>query len=196
MSKGKAAKTKLLDYFVQHVGKVVDKEELQEVAGISEWARRVRELRVEDGYPILSHNDRADLKPGEYILVSTNPGPRFARGVSAAQRAKILLRNGYTCQVCGAGAGDPNPLDPTKTLRLHVDHVVPVSKGGTDDDSNLRVLCSACNEGRKDLQVPVSQQMLNVLQTVRIAPRDVQVEVLKRLAEKFGVKVTWSDIDA
>ena len=182
MSKGKAAKTKLLDYFVQNVGMVVDKEDLQKVAGISEWARRVRELRVEDGYPILSHNDRADLKPGEYILV--------------AQRARILLRNGYTCQVCGSGAGDPHPLDPTRPLRLHVDHVVPVSKGGTDDDSNLRVLCSACNEGRKDLQVPVSQQMLNVLQTVRIAPRDVQVEVLKRLAEKFGIKVTWSDIDA
>lgn len=193
MSKGKAAKKKLLDYFVENVGRVVDKEELQEVAGISEWARRVRELRVEDGYSILSHNDRADLKPGEYILVSKNPSPTFGRGVTATQRARILLRNGYTCQICGSGAGDPHPLDPTKKLRLHIDHIVPVSQGGTDEDSNLRVLCSACNEGRKDLQVPVPKQMLNVLQSVRIAPRDVQMEVLKKLAEKFNVSLQWPE---
>jgi hypothetical protein len=193
MAKGRAAKTKLLAYFVANVGKVVGKKELQEVAGISEWARRVRELRVEDGYPILSHNDRAGLRPGQYILTSKNPSPTFGRGVTAPQRARILLRNGYTCQVCGSGAGDPHPLDPTKKLRLHIDHVVPVSKGGTDDDSNLRVLCSACNEGRKDLEVPVPKQMLNVLQSVRIAARDVQLEVLKKLAEKFGVRLEWPE---
>jgi len=193
MARDKAAKTKLLTYFIQNVGKVLVKEELQRVAGISEWARRVRELRDEDGYPILSHNDRADLKPGNYILVSKNPNPKFGRGVTAQQRARILLRNGYTCQICGSGAGDPHPLDPAKKLRLHIDHIVPVSQGGTDDDSNLRVLCSACNEGRKDLQVPVSKQMLNVLQSVRIASRDVQIEVLKKLADKFNVSLRWPE---
>lgn len=191
MAKEKAARTKLREFFLQNVGRVVNAEELRRVAGISEWARRVRELRIDEGYQILSHNDRASLKPGQYILASAEPKPSFGKGVSASQRARILLRNGYTCQVCGAAAGDPHPLDSSRTVRLHIDHIIPKSKGGTDEDSNLRTLCSACNEGRKDLQVPVSQQMKNVLQTVRLAPRDIQVELLKKLADKFHAKIEW-----
>jgi site-specific DNA-methyltransferase (cytosine-N4-specific) len=36
--------------------------------GAVEWARRVRELRNEDGYQILSHKDRASLKPNQYLM--------------------------------------------------------------------------------------------------------------------------------
>jgi biotin operon repressor len=63
------AKARLLAYLTANVGRVVASEELREIAGISEWARRVRELR-DDGYPIETHNDRSALRPGEYILVS------------------------------------------------------------------------------------------------------------------------------
>ena len=42
------------------------------MAGIGEWARRVRELRAE-GYDIGSDETRRDLKPGEYLLVSIAP---------------------------------------------------------------------------------------------------------------------------
>ena len=190
MSRRKSARAKILEFFLKNVGKVVNDKQLREVAGISEWARRVRELRAE-GYQIYSHHDRAKLKPGEYILESPEPKPHFGRGVSASQRAKILLRNGYTCQVCGATAGDDHPLDESRKVRLHVDHIVPFSKGGSDEDSNLRVLCSACNEGRKDLLVPIEKQELNVLQVVRVAPRTVQKKLLDVLAAKFGVTLSW-----
>lgn len=60
-----SARDKIRDYFLKNVGKVLEGEKLRKVAGdISEWARRVRELRDEEGYQILSHNDRSDLKPG------------------------------------------------------------------------------------------------------------------------------------
>lgn len=59
------ARGKLRAYFMANIGRVMDSDELRIVAGNqSEWARRVRELRTEEGYLILTHNDRSELKPG------------------------------------------------------------------------------------------------------------------------------------
>ena len=51
-------------------------------------------------------------------------------------RYSILKRDNFTCQYCGRKA--PNVV-------LEVDHTVPVSKGGTDDPSNLKAICFECN---------------------------------------------------
>ncbi|MEQ9467061.1 MAG: hypothetical protein RLN88_06580 [Ekhidna sp.] len=64
----KGARAKLREFFLENIGKKLDSNTLREVAGISEWARRVRELRNEEGLDILTHNDRSDLKPGELHL--------------------------------------------------------------------------------------------------------------------------------
>ena len=77
------ARDKLREYFLAHLGQVLDSDTLREVAGISEWARRVRELRNEEGYQILTHHDRSDLKPGQYILENPKPQPAFAREISS-----------------------------------------------------------------------------------------------------------------
>lgn len=67
-----SARDKLRAYFLANVGEVLNSTQLRRASGnISEWARRVRELRDEEGFNILSHNDRSDLKPGQYILVDT-----------------------------------------------------------------------------------------------------------------------------
>jgi len=63
--KGHGAKSKLRVHFLANLGRVMDSEELKAVAdGKSEWARRIRELRDEEGYQILTHNDLSELKPG------------------------------------------------------------------------------------------------------------------------------------
>ncbi len=62
------SRAKLRMYFLEHIGEVLESETLRNVAGTSEWARRVRELRNEEGYQILTHNDRSELKPGQYLL--------------------------------------------------------------------------------------------------------------------------------
>lgn len=64
-----SAKSKIKAFLRGNVGVVVDNKQLNDVAGITEWARRVRELRDEEGWPILTHHDRDDLKPGQYVLV-------------------------------------------------------------------------------------------------------------------------------
>ena len=151
MEKGSGARSKLRIFFLRHLGEIIDSDTLRSVAGVSEWARRIRELRNEEGYQILTHNDRSDLKPGQYILENPTPQPAFAREISKEVRAYVLDRNGFTCQMCGAVAGEPHPHDPTRKTRLHIGHIVDKSMGGTDDPSNLRALCSVCNEGAANL---------------------------------------------
>lgn len=105
------ARAMLRAYFLENIGRVMDSDELREAAGgISEWARRVRELRSEEGYLILTHHDRSDLKPGEYLLETAKPLPAFERAISKETRALVLDRNGFTCQMCGAVAGEAHPL--------------------------------------------------------------------------------------
>jgi hypothetical protein len=65
--KGKGSRAKLRDFFTENVGKIVNSDTLRNVAGTSEWARRVRELRNEEGMNIVTHNDRSGLKPGIFI---------------------------------------------------------------------------------------------------------------------------------
>ena len=114
-----SARTKLRQFFLDHVGEVLEAEQLRQVAGgISEWARRIRELRTEGGYLILTHNDRSELKPGQYLLESPKPQPAFAREISKETRAYVLDRNGFTCQRCGAVAGEPHPYDASRKTRL------------------------------------------------------------------------------
>lgn len=58
---------------------------------------------------------------------------------------KIKERDNYTCQLCGKYMPDE--------IGLHIDHIVPISKGGKTVESNLQVLCSRCN-AEKSNKVP------------------------------------------
>lgn len=184
-SRGKGARAKLRAHFLANLGRVMSAEELRPVAGnISEWARRVRELRTEEGYLILTHNDRADLKPGEYLLETAKPQPAFARAISKETRAFVLERNGFTCQMCGAVAGEPHPYDPGRKTRLHIGHVIDKSLGGSDDTSNLKAICSVCNEGAANIS-PQRPDLAKLLVQVRRATAADQREVLRWLRTKF-----------
>lgn len=151
---------------------------------ISEWARRVRELRDEEGYQILSHNDLSELKPGEYLLKSSKPIPAFERTISKEARAFVLDRNGFTCQQCGAVAGEQHPFDTTRKTRLQIGHVIDKTQGGSDDPSNLRALCSVCNEGSSNLTLD-RPSLHKLLVQVRRATAPDQREVLGWLGTKF-----------
>ena len=71
-----------------------------------------------------------------------NQGPRKP---SARLRFRVLQRDHFKCQSCGRSpATDEN-------CKLHVDHVLPWSNGGTTDEANLQALCERCNLGKADL---------------------------------------------
>ena len=129
-------------------------------------------------------HDRSDLKPGQYLLLDPKPIPAFERGISKETRAFVLDRNGFTCQMCGAVAGEQHPYDSTRKTRLQIGHTIDKSMGGGDDPSNLRSICSVCNEGAKNLTLdrPSLQKLL--IQVRRATGAD-QVEVLRWLIRKF-----------
>jgi hypothetical protein len=188
MGKKQGSKALILEFLLKHQGKLVNSKQLQDASGgASEWARRVRELRDEQGYDILSHKDRSDLKPGEYILASAKRRPAFKRQVSKETRAFVLERNGYTCQMCGVAAGDPDPFNPSRTIRLTLGHIVDKSKGGADTPSNLRAVCSNCNEGLQNA-APIKPNRLQLLAQIRRATIEDQKAVLEWMLKKFHLR--------
>jgi hypothetical protein len=183
--KHSGSKELILAYFLANIGTVLESRGIQRASGgASEWARRVRELRNEEGYQILSHKDRRDLRPGQYILETAERVPAFRRGISKETRAQVLERNGYTCQMCGAAAGDPDPFYSSRTVRLTVGHIRDKSKGGDDSPQNLRAICDCCNEGLQDTS-PMKPDRIHLLSQVRRATLDDQQALLDWLLRKF-----------
>lgn len=189
MPKRIGSKERIRRFLRDRVGQVVTSKQLQEAAGenVTEWARRVRELRSDEGWLIFSHLDDSSLKPGEYRLASAPPllgDYAFSRPISARTRAQVLSRNGQTCQMCGAGAGEPDGRNPGRRVRLHIGHIVDRSHGGSDDLSNLRALCSTCNQGAQNL-TPAPPDRVRLMTQIRRARVEDQKEVLKWLQKKF-----------
>jgi hypothetical protein len=179
------ARDRLRAHFLGNIGVILEGDDLRMVAGnITEWARRVRELRNEEGFQILTHNDRSELKTGQYLLETTKPQPAFQREISKETRAFVLDRNGFTCQMCGAAAGEPHPYDVGRKTRLHIGHIVDKSMGGSDDPSNLRVICSVCNEGAANLTLE-RPSAAKLMAQIRRAGSTEQLQVFAWLRSKF-----------
>lgn len=184
MARGEGAKAKLLKHFLANIGRTMDSEELRVISGHkSEWARRVRELRDEQGYQILTHNDRADLKPGQYVLVSSEKVEAQERAISKETRARVLDRYGSVCYSCGAIAGEAHPATGKPTV-LHMGHILAKSHGGDDSVSNLRPVCMICNTGASNIsaELPTSRRLIA---EIRKAPRSDQQDILAWLKSKF-----------
>ena len=74
--------------------------------------------------------------------------------ISLGMRFTILERDSFTCRFCGKRAPE---------TELEVDHVMPRSKGGSDDTSNLVTACRDCNRGKGDRTIDLSRTDWNAL---------------------------------
>jgi len=61
--------------------------------------------------------------------------------IGLSLRYNILKRDGFQCVLCGASGAKS---------KLEIDHIIPVSKNGCSNESNLRTLCFNCNRGKRD----------------------------------------------
>ncbi len=75
----------------------------------------------------------------ENDLSAAANGKYSRRGITNSKRYDVLRRDKFQCVLCGASGNNAN---------LEVDHIVPITRGGTDEISNLRCLCFKCNRGK------------------------------------------------
>jgi len=136
---------KILCFFRRNIGKQITGEELRYVAkDKTEWARRVRELRTEFGWPIVSkQTGRPELPIGVYLLESARQSPEHDRKIPDDVRGAVLRRDGYKCTECDWSHKEWNSSDP-RHLELH--HIKEHVKGGENTAENLKTLCNVCHD--------------------------------------------------
>ena len=78
-------------------------------------------------------------------LATTKNSNSRRKNLTLGKRFEILKRDLFTCQYCGASAPD---------VELHVDHILPVSRGGTNNELNLVAACKSCNLAKRDQPLP------------------------------------------
>lgn len=140
-----AVRDKILKFLRANVGRKVTNEELRYVAGEkTEWARRVRELRTEFGWPIATKTTGLpDLGVGVYVLQADRQSPEHDRRIPDDVRREVLRRDGYRCKACGWSHDEWSASDP-RHLEIH--HIKHHAKGGENIEGNLKTLCTVCHK--------------------------------------------------
>lgn len=141
-----SVKDKLLEFFKANVGHEVTGEELRYLAkDASEWARRTRELRTEDGWAVVTRNTgKPELKVGVYMLEHDRQAAPHDRKIPDDVRVSVLVRDKFSCTNCGWSKEQNRPEDPRNFLELH--HMVQHVKGGKNTAENLTTLCNVCHD--------------------------------------------------
>lgn len=133
---------KLLQFFRANVGKPITSEELRYVAGnVSEWARRTRELRTEDGWPVVTRTSGDPSLPvGVYVLMRDEQAPAHDRHIPEIVRREVMRRDNWSCRWRGCGWPHGFPASDQRYLEAH--HIDYHHKGGDNSVENLITLCN------------------------------------------------------
>lgn len=74
--------------------------------------------------------------------------------IKASKRFKVLNRDGFACQYCGRKSPE---------VKLEIDHIKPVSKGGDNSMENLVTSCFDCNRGKTDKIIKLPEKCVNLI---------------------------------
>ena len=92
------------------------------------------------------------------------------KNLSKSVRFEVFKRDSFKCQYCGKSAPD---------VVLEVDHIIPVSKGGDNDISNLITACFDCNRGKRDKKLTDKQSVkLQKEELDKLNARREQIEMI------------------
>lgn len=93
---------------------------------------------------------KTDQSVGDDTLIQERDFPppikhKTKRDINLRLRFLVMKRDNFKCCICGASPAKDSEVE------LHVDHIIPWSKGGETVIDNLQTLCSKCNWGKSDL---------------------------------------------
>jgi hypothetical protein len=135
------AREKILRYFRANVGKQITSEELRYVANISDWPRRARELRTEDGWPIVTRfTGDPTLPAGIYVLERDEQAPAHDRHIPEIVRREVMQRDNWSCR--WRGCGWPHGFPPQDHRFLEAHHRIHHADRGPNTPENLVTLCN------------------------------------------------------
>lgn len=191
---------RILAFLVENVGAVVTREQIQHAARDPEtgkapenWHQRLSELRVDDGYNILSWRDREWLKPGQYLLESTTPArvPKPRSNLTRSQKRELFARDGNRCQwpECQLVAGATDPIGGG-TVVLTADHRAPHSLpdgGWTGTLDDWQTLCARHQQEKKNF-IDDRTGRKNLRELVRAASKEVKQTIYQDLLAYFKGK--------
>jgi 5-methylcytosine-specific restriction endonuclease McrA len=139
-----SGKGRIREYLKDNVGEPVESEMLARISGIRQYARRVRELRNEEGFVIDSTRTREELGQNDYFVVEIRDVDEKSR-ISAQARYDQLKRE-EACRICG------RTVDHSGVKYMEVDHIESFvdyeDPDAVNDPSNLRTLCNECHHGK------------------------------------------------
>lgn len=95
--------------------------------------------------------------------------------ISTRTRFEVFKRDQFKCTYCGVSA--PNVV-------LHIDHIKPVSKGGTNALTNLITACASCNGGKSNIELS---------DTTAISKQTLQAQELQERREQLEMMAKWID---
>ena len=119
--------------------------------------------------------------------------------ISQEKRQAVFARDNYTCQYCGCC---------DDYVQLEIDHIIPVSRGGTNDMGNLITACRICNNAKgkkilcdeklKELADKINSSLdflLGLIDTAEIRKVNIyltpeEMKGLKALADIDGITIT------
>jgi hypothetical protein len=107
------------------------------ISKLNKWERETDEIESE-----LDDEDITEDSVSDEILLKAKEAAEQRIRVMPAQRWRVFQRDGWKCVSCGRGSEDD--------VILHVDHIVPRSKGGKDELDNYQTLCHLCNIGKSN----------------------------------------------
>lgn len=135
----------------RHNGRQPTGRDLEKSNGISKFSTGTYEKRFGSWNKALRHfiehiqEDTSDLKDSSPAGQKKQSATRTSRKINWRLRVTVLIRDNCICKICGVSPAK----DPSVTL--HVDHILPWSKGGETVINNLQTLCHVCNIGKSDL---------------------------------------------
>ncbi|MGE6894451.1 HNH endonuclease [Priestia flexa] len=142
-----ANKEKIAEYKKEWAVKNKEKKQRQEKA----WRENNKEKNAEKKSEWYRNNKSRVFSN----LLKRRSSKHFVR-FEGVRRRELLERDNWKCQCCGvkvhdrSEGGNENRHLWDDEFKAHIDHIIPISKGGDSSPDNLQVLCRTCNLSKKD----------------------------------------------
>jgi len=98
-----------------------------------------------------------------------------SRAIAPRKRFSILKRDNFTCVKCGKKYSESV---------MHVDHIIPFVKGGTNADTNLQTLCESCNMKKFDHNPELDNKIISKKKELELIKLENKISNRKKLTEK------------